>query len=111
MIVRNKTRNTILAKDLKIANSPIDKFLGLLKKHNPRSLMFCTRFGIHTLFLKQPIDLIVLNSINIVQKTATIWPNKIFLYNPKNTKVLELIHGTVKKSKTKIGDKLIFANF
>ncbi len=110
MIVRNKTKNTILAKNLKVAKSPIDKFLGLLKKSNPESLLFNTRFGIHTLFLKKPLDIIILNSQDVVEKTATVFPNKFFLYNPKNYKVLELPQGTIKRTKTKIGDRLSFSD-
>lgn len=109
MIVKNKNRKTTLAKNLKIASSPIDNFLGLLKKSNPRSLLFKTRLGIHTFFLKEPIDVIVLNSKDLVKKAVTVRTNKLFLYSPKNSKILELPHGTIMNSKTQVGDELTFS--
>lgn len=106
----NKTKNTQVATDLKVADSPIDKFLGLLRKSNPRSLLFQTRFGVHTLFLQTPIDIIVINKRYEVTKTKTVRPNRFFLYNPKYPYVLELPKGTVQKSKTKIGDRIVFSD-
>ena len=102
----NVSKRIVIANDLKVAKSPADKFLGLLKNSNPRFLLFKTRFGIHTLFLKNPIDIIVLNNQNIVKKTATLNPNKFFFYNPFYSRVLELPSGTIKKSKIEIEDKL-----
>lgn len=107
MIVRNITRNTTISKDLKIASSFQDRMFGLLLKRNPRSLLFKTKFGIHTFFLKQSIDVLVLNSENEVIKGKTVNPNKIFIYNPRYDTVIELPQGSLRKSKTKIGDKLI----
>lgn len=106
MIVKNLTKNTTLATDLKIATSLPDQFLGLLKIDNPRSLLFKTRFGIHTFFLKEPIDVVILDSKNMVVKTATVKPNSIFLWNTRYSSVLELPKGSIKTSKTSIGDHL-----
>ncbi|HSX18929.1 MAG TPA: hypothetical protein VLE91_02210 [Candidatus Saccharimonadales bacterium] len=106
MKLTNLTRKTILATDLKEAVSPTDKFLGLLKKSNPRSLFFTTRFGIHTLLLGTLIDVIVMDNKNRVVKQQTVKPNQLFIYNPKYSKVIELPRGVIKKSKTQIGDKL-----
>lgn len=106
MILYNQTKKTIIASDLKIAESAIDKFFGLLNKSNPRSLVFKTRFGIHTFFQKEPIDVLVLNSENKVVKTQTVRANKIFIYNPIYLTVIELPMEAIHKSKTKVGDRL-----
>lgn len=108
MILINKTGGKILSKDLKQSVTIADKFLGLHKKTNPKSLIFKTRFGIHTFFLKEKIDVIILNGSNEVVKTKTVNTNSIFLYNPKYTTVIELPEGTIKSTRTKVGDILIF---
>ena len=95
---------------MKVASSATDKFLGLLKKRNPRSLLFYTRFGIHTLFMKNPIDVIVLDKDMAVEKATTVNPNSFLIYNPKYGCVLELPVGVIKKTNTKIGDKLTISD-
>lgn len=78
---------------------------GLLKKSNPRSLLFKTRFGIHTLGLKKAIDIIILdNNFRVVKLGISVKPNQFFFWNPKFSLVLELPEGTIKKTKTQIGD-------
>jgi len=104
--LKNLSKKTILCLDLKEAKSAADKFFGLLIKTNPRALIFKTRFGIHTFFLKKPIDVLVLNAANEVVKAQTVKPNWIFVYDPKYLTVIELPQGTIKDTKTKVGDRL-----
>lgn len=106
MKLTNLTRNNVISTNLKEARSTMDRLLGLHKKSNPRSLLFKTRFGIHTLLLKTPIDVIVLNSKNIVQIAKTIKPNRILIYKPTLKTAIELPPGTIASSHTKPGDKL-----
>ncbi len=106
MILKNLTRNTILTKDLKVASSFKDKSLGLLNRKNPRSLLIKTRFGIHTFFLNEKIDVIILDNAIRVKTLKTLCPNSIYIYNPLHKTVIELPCGIIKKSKTQIGDKL-----
>lgn len=104
--VYNISKKTILCRDLKVADSFTDKTFGLLKKSNSRSLLFKTRFGVHTFFLKEPIDIIILGNKYQVIKAKTVRPNSLFFYNPIYFRVLELSKGIVKKSHTKIGDQI-----
>lgn len=106
MILYNKTQGSTLCTDLKEATSLKDKSLGLLDKKNPRSLLFKTRFGIHTFFLKAPIDILILDAQNTVAVAKTIKPNRFFLYNPIHSTAIELQQGTISKSKTRAGDIL-----
>lgn len=108
MILKNVTKGTILATDLKIVTSLPDKIFGLLKKSNTPSLLFKTRFGMHTFFLKNSVDILVLDNRHIIKKVSTIKPNRLFFYNPRYPYILETPAGTIKKSKTEIGDELIF---
>lgn len=110
MVLYNQTKKTIIAKDLKEAKSLSDKLFGLLIKKNPRSLVFKTRFGIHTFFLKEPIDVLVLNSQNKVVKAQTVKPNSILIYNPTHSTVIELPKDAIKNSNTKPGDELQIKN-
>lgn len=110
MVLYSQSRKVVITNELKIAKSILDKFFGLLIKSNPSSLLFKTRFGIHTFFLKKPIDVLVLSSSNKVVKAKTVKPNSIFVYNPKYATVIELPQNTIKKTKTEIGDNLVLKN-
>lgn len=106
MTLLNITRNTVLTLDLKEAKSFTDRLLGLLKKSNPGSLLFKTRFGLHTFCLKTPIDVIVLdNKLQVVKLKESLSPNKLFFWNPRYHLVIELLPGSLNKSHTKVGDK------
>lgn len=107
MIVRNKTKKTLLSQNIKRAESLTDQTFGLLRKSNPRSLFIKTRFGIHTFFLAEPIDVLVLDKdYRVVKLKEKLNPNNIFLWNPKYFFVIELPHGTIKKSHTETGNQL-----
>lgn len=105
--ILNQTKNTLLSSDAKLATSFLDRLLGLLNKSNPRTLIFKTNFGLHTFFLKETIDVVVLDNKNKVKKIKKdLKPNRLFLWNPKYETVIELPGGSLKKSKTSLGDKL-----
>ncbi len=104
MILKNITKNTILARDLKETKSISDQLLGLLKKSNPKSLLFKTRFGIHTFGLKKSIDVVILDQgLKVVKLKRSLKPNSFFFWNPKYKLVIELPAGTINKTKTTQG--------
>jgi len=94
---------TLKAKELK---SWREKISGLIGKEKPENILIRTRFGIHTFFLKFPIDVVVLDSQNKVTQAKTIKPNRSFIWNPIYDKVLELPEGTIGREKIKIGEKI-----
>lgn len=104
MIIKNITRNTTISKDLKIALSLIDRMFGLLLNRNPKSLLFKTRFGIHTFGLKEPIDVLVIGNDGRLIISKSLNPNKLFFYNPKYNTIVELPKGSINKSETAVGD-------
>lgn len=80
----------------------MDRMFGLLITDNPRNLLFKTRFGIHTFFLKDPIDILILNQeFKIVKIKKDLKPNKFFFWNPKFNLILELKTRTIEKLKLK----------
>lgn len=104
MIVKNITRNTVISENLKIASSFLDRMFGLLNKNNSRSLLFKTRFGIHTFGLKNPIDIIVIDVSSQAAILKSLKQNRLFIYNPAYNTIIELPLGSILKSKTKKGD-------
>jgi len=111
MILRNLTNKKTICKNLKACNTFLDRSLGLLLKSNPRNLLFKTRFGIHTFFLKKTIDVVVLDEkrrvINLKNQLA---PNRLFFWNPRHQVLIELEAGSIKKSKVRVGDTLKFTD-
>ena len=108
MIIKNLTTKRLISQDAKLVESFLDRLLGLLKKSNPKTLIFKTRFGIHTFFLKEPIDVIVLDkNLKVVKLKQNLKPNQLFFWNPKYYWVIELPNKKI-KSKIEIGDKLNF---
>lgn len=108
MKVINQTRKTILAEKLIIPQSLIDQSFGLLKYKIPTPMLLKTRFGIHTLDMKFSIDVIILDKKNrVVDLKEHLKPNRFFVWNMKYNSVIELPKGTIKKSKTEIGDVIL----
>ncbi len=107
MKILNKTKNTILAEDAIEAASWREKVNGLLLYDTPRTIIFRTHFGIHTFGMKYPIDAIVLNKQKqVVALKKHLKPNRIFLWNPKYSFVIELPTGSIEKSKTHLRDTI-----
>lgn len=94
---------------VKVLRGIIEKSKGLLGFKRPSPVLIYTRFGVHTFFLKFPIDVLVLNKNNQVVKISCLKPNRIFFWSPFFNKVLELPEGEVEKNKIKIGDKIKLA--
>lgn len=106
MILSNLTRKRTISNDIYFARSFFDSTFGLILRTNSE-LHFRTRFGIHTLFMRRPIDVIVADSkmtVTVVKKNLK--PYRIFTWNPANFNVFELKQGSIDKSETRIGDTL-----
>ena len=107
MRILNQTRKTVIANETVIPISKLDQSLGLLKYKTPIAMLFKTRFGIHTFAMRYPIDVLIIDQSNqIATIKENLSPNQIYLWNPEHNIVLELPPGTIKKSKTKSGDKI-----
>jgi len=80
---------------------------GLMGKKKAYPIYFRTRFGIHTFFLKFPIDVVILDDQKKVAKLVEhLSPNKILIWNLKYNHVLELPSGTIKKKRLKLDEKI-----
>lgn len=91
----------------RIASSIWDKVFGLIDKRNKPPLLFDTRFGIHTFFVWEDIDVLVLDHKNYIKKiSVNLRPFSFLFYNPMYNKVLELPGGFINSNKLKLGDKI-----
>ena len=75
IIINNKTFN------LEIANTFFKKFLGLMGKKNIKTGYFFPKTkSIHTFFMKEPIDIIMINKDNkVVYYQKNVPKNKIII--------------------------------
>lgn len=86
------------------------KVVGLIGKNKTQPVYFQTRFGIHTFGIRKSIDIVILDKQNYVVKLkSNLQPNRIFVWNPKYEKVLELPGGTITKNKILLEEKVDIA--
>ncbi len=85
----------------------VDKFRGFMFRDNLENVYFETRCGIHTFFLRQNIDVIILNdNYEVVRMKQNLDPRRIFIWNPKYQKVLETKAGFIKDNKIRFKQKI-----
>jgi len=112
-MIKNKTKKTIISKKHKLCKSDFSKALGLMFSLKPHTLIFEfnkeKKVSLHMLFVFFPIDVIYLNENKKVVEIKNNFKPFTFYHPKKNAKYLiELPNGTIKKSRTSIGDKIIF---
>jgi uncharacterized membrane protein (UPF0127 family) len=87
----NTTRAKVLIEDAVFIKSIISKSIGLIGQQRPKPLIFTTRFGIHTFFLKFPIDVLILDkNMKVVKVKRSLKPNRFLFWNPMHDFVVEL---------------------
>lgn len=107
MILKNTTKKTVLARKVKKARSLNDNLFGLTRYTKPVGMIFQTRYGIHTIGMKFPIDVIILDRHNrVVDLKKNLQPNRLFFWNPYYSCVVELPSGTIQNSQTELSDRL-----
>lgn len=113
MIVKNTTKNKILHNNAVLCNA-ISKFIGLMFTiSKKRALIF--KFdkekiiSLHMLFVFYPIDVLFLDKNKIVvDKKEDFKPFAFYKSRKKAMYVIEMANGTIKETKTNIGDKIEF---
>lgn len=110
MKITNKTKHTVIAAHAVFLKGVFEKAEGLLNAEAPEAVMFRTRWGIHTVGMKFPIDVIITDRKHTVKKVKHAMPSGKFLFwNPRYERVIELPHGAIRSSQTDIGDTLEIA--
>jgi len=109
-MLKNITRNTIISRRIKYCNTVFSKAIGLMfSKKKERALIF--NFGkekiisLHMLFVFYPIDVLFLNKDKkVVEIKQNFRPFTFYMPKNKAQYIIELPDGSVKRSKTKMGD-------
>lgn len=83
-----------------------ERLQGLSFKNKIIPVYFETRWGIHTFFVKEPIDVIICDDSYIVRKLVrSLKPSSVLVWNPGYKKVFEIPESYGKNAKINIGDK------
>jgi uncharacterized membrane protein (UPF0127 family) len=108
--VINLTKKTWLATKVRKADNFVTRLVGLLKRKTlgpEEALWLLPSKGIHTIGMKFPIDVIFLNGKNkVVSIIPAMAPQRVSWFRFTAYSVLELPEGTIRKSRTEIGDEL-----
>jgi uncharacterized protein len=110
MPVINVTKKTWLATKVRKADNFLTRLVGLLKRTNlgpEEALWLIPSKGIHTIGMKFPIDVVFLDKSNkVLGIISGLVPYRISGVRLWSYSVLELPKGTLKKSRTEVGDEL-----
>jgi uncharacterized membrane protein (UPF0127 family) len=108
--VINLTKQTWLATKVRKADNFLTRLIGLLKRTHlgpEEALWLMPSKGIHTIGMKFPIDVVFLNRDHqVLGLMSGLVPYRVSAVHLRGYSVLELPNGTIKKSRTEIGDKL-----
>ena len=84
-----------------------EKLLGLSFKNNINPVYFETRWGIHTFFVREPIDVVICDDNFYVRKIVrSMKPWRVLVWNPMYKRILELPANYKEYSEIKIGHKV-----
>ncbi|MBU0666719.1 MAG: DUF192 domain-containing protein [Nanoarchaeota archaeon] len=114
-MIKNKTKNKILTKEKRMCNSMISKATGLMfsKKNKDQGLIFTfnktQKMSLHMLFVFYPIDVLFLDEKNkVVEIKENFSPFTFYTAKNKSKTFIELNNGLVKKTKTEVGDEILY---
>jgi uncharacterized membrane protein (UPF0127 family) len=108
----NRTRTTYLATELMIARTHWTRFRGLMATDASRfrrgqGLWISPSRGVHTFAMRFPIDVVYLNrERTVVHMEEELKPWRLAAIRIQATSVLELPIGTIRESKTTLGDQV-----
>ncbi|MEK7551347.1 MAG: DUF192 domain-containing protein [Patescibacteria group bacterium] len=100
-----KNLNTNISIDTEIIHlkTLFDKTFGAIK-YKDKGILLKTRFGLHSFFVKDTLEVIVLDkNLKVVKINENFSPNKVFFWNLQYSLILELQRGSVNKLKLKVG--------
>lgn len=105
----NQTRETVLAEDVRVAESMWDRFWGLMgRKGLPEQsgLLIRPCSSVHTAFMRFPIDVIFLDrAFKVVKVAPALRPFRISMAGGAHS-VLELNAGVAERAGVQAGDQL-----
>ena len=117
MPVKNRTRKTIISKDMKTCRSLLCQFLGVMFRRSSylkdRVLIFELAWPqhvtLHMFFVFFAIDIIYLDAKRrVVRLKENFLPFTVFVPGKIAKYIIECEKGTIKKTGTKVGDRIDF---
>ena len=109
MLVRNLTRQTVLADRALVADSSQTRRTGLLKHSSLEAgegLWIVPCEGVHTFGMKFPIDVVFINKKRVVVKVRKNMVQRRIAFSLRAHSVLEVPVGVIEQSGTEPGDQL-----
>ena len=109
--MRNRTRDTVLGREVELANTSATRRTGLLKLERLEAghgLWIVPCESVHTFFMKFAIDLVYVDKKNRVRKVRSAVPPWRLSACLRAHSILELPAGTALQTGTKPGDELVF---
>ena len=111
MIVSNLTRQSVVANKVFLAKGFFNRLKGLIGTPPLRTgegLLLPRAMGIHTFGINYPIDVVYLDkNSQVVALSEDLKPNSFGPVKFSSCAVLEFAVGTIRKSKTQLGDQLV----
>jgi len=112
-MLKNKTKNKILAKKEILCKSPFSKALGLMFSRKHKTLLFVFNkekiSSLHMFFVLFPIDVLYLDkNKKVVQLRENFKPFRILIAKKPAKYIIELPNKTIEKTNTRLGDIIVF---
>ena len=108
--VANLTRGTLLGDRIEIADTSLSRFLGLIPKRGLNAgegLWIKPSSGVHTFFMRFPIDVIGLDkNMRVIKLWRTLVPYRITSVSLQLRSVIELSSGRIAECGVQLGDVL-----
>jgi uncharacterized membrane protein (UPF0127 family) len=112
-VVQNRSRGTLLGSNVRLADTPHSRRVGLLKHEGleqGEGLWIFPTQAIHTFGMKFPIDVVFLDSSLLVKRVyQALPPSRLTRFVWRAKSVLELPSGSLKSTGTMVGDQLQFS--
>jgi len=106
----NQTKNTVLAEDVFIADTPFKRIRGLLDRKvflPGQAVILEPCNSVHTFFMRFPIDIIFVDkNYKVIQILSGFNPYKISHIYWHSSKVIELPAGSLNLTRTQVQDQL-----
>jgi uncharacterized membrane protein (UPF0127 family) len=112
MKILNRSKNTFLAQDARIADSFFARMFGLLGKKELKSgeaLIIKPCNSVHTFFMHFTIDVLFVDKdLRVVKSISAIKPFRLSAIYPKADLAIELPSGSIDSTRTAISDQIEF---
>ena len=109
MLLFNTTKKTVVSDQCRFANTVLKRMVGLLNRSSlaeGEGLLLDRCYGIHTFFMRFPIDVLFLDKEYRVIRAVSSLPAFRTCAVPHAVYVLELPVGAIERSQTETGDQI-----